>query len=622
MRNFRPIAVLLLATLPAALPWAADLSVDGNDQLSRRKIEAAISLPEKPSTLSTEDWEDWVDDVAGSITDLYGQIGYLDAAVKVERSSDDSAAAGARANKEESVRVRVREGQRYVFGHVVVVTVDHAPPVVGEDKLRSRPGRPFEKDLVFRDRRELVNGYGDAGFLHARSSESITPDTVAKTVNLEFLVDAGPAVVFDSLLIRNEREGDTTGAPGVTRPRLLNSLLGLRPGDTVSLSDMAAFERKLKSTRTFNYVRLRDSLLASRGTRSALILSTEERVPGEADASLFYETQYGAGVGLNWSQGNMLGNLHEGRLGGSLAQRKQTVYLGYASPLFFGTSVRFDDDLVSNWYQDSPLQKSAGAYEGNFDITNSAKISRAFTAWCRGVSTAELTGQSERKDTNDVERGFNLNFINSAYFSFLDAIVNPVRGARWSLTWGNGGSFLNRRQIDVPVSDRHNWLEVESAFYYPLAERLKLAYRLDGGRFFGAGDLNSERFFLGGPRSVRSYGWREVCPDRVNEVCVTEGLEPAYYLTSFEIRSNPFSSSFINPDGHWAWTLGLQVVPFVDYGQIWRVGSKPTSTGTGQAFGLGLRYSLLSIFNVRLDYAIDDLERTHDQWVLDLAQAF
>ena len=73
----------------------------------------------------------------------------------------------------------------------------------------------------------------------------------------------GPAVVFDSLMIRNLREGDTIGTEGVTRKSLLRSLLGMRPGDTVSLSTIASFERKLKSTRVFNYVRLRDSLLDS-----------------------------------------------------------------------------------------------------------------------------------------------------------------------------------------------------------------------------------------------------------------------------------------------------------------------------------------------------------------------
>jgi outer membrane protein assembly factor BamA len=148
--------------------------------------------------------------------------------------------------------------------------------------------------------------------------------------------------------------------------------------------------------------------------------------------------------------------------------------------------------------------------------------------------------------------------------------------------------------------------------------------RLDGGRFFGDGGSNSDRFFLGGPRSVRSFGWRELCPVRVDStgVCSQEGIEPAYLLASFEVRAHPFSTAFINPEGRLKHLLGLQVVPFVDYGNVWEMGKSTTPEGRGRAFGLGLRYSLLSIFNLRLDFAVDGLEMENRQWVVDLAQAF
>lgn len=614
--NLIPVPLVLLLAL---LSSAAQFRMEGADNLSRKKIESVLTLPENPRELSVEDWEDWVDESAAAITDLYADIGYLDAAVKFDRPEPDSGKSG-----DPGILVQIREGSRYAFGKVSVVAPDGAPSFIRVEKLRSRSGREFEKDLVYRDRGKILNAYGDAGFLHARSVEELTPDTSAKTVNLEFQVDPGPAVLFDTLVVRNLREGDSTGKPGVTSVGLLKSLLNVAPGDTVSLSGFAGFERKLKSTRVFNYVRLRDSLLENRDGRSALILSTEERVPGEADASLFYETQYGGGLAANWTHANLRGKLYEGRLGGSWAQRKQSLFLGYASPLFFGSSFRFDNDLISNWYQDSRLQLDAPSYRGDFDITNSSKLSRAFTHWMRGVSTTELTGQSEKIDSVDRERSFNLNFINAAFLAFLDDAANPARGSRLSFTWGNGGTFLDEGKIDVPVLQRHNWLEGESALYYPLTERFKLAFRLDGGRFYGEGDVNAERFFLGGPRSVRSYGWRKICPERdpVSGGCVSKGMEPAYFLTSFEIRTHPFSSGFVNPDGRWKFLLGLQVVPFVDYGKVWELGAKLTPEGQGKAFGLGLRYSLLSIFNLRLDYAVNGPDRNREQWILDLAQAF
>jgi hemolysin activation/secretion protein len=99
-------------------------------------------------------------------------------------------------------------------------------------------------------------------------------------------------------------------------------------------------------------------------------------------------------------------------------------------------------------------------------------------------------------------------------------------------------------------------------------------------------------------------------------------VEPAYFLTSFEVRTSPFSSAFINPEGKLRFLLGLQVVPFVDFGNVWEVGKAMTPEGEGKAYGLGLRYSLLSIFNLRVDFATDGPEFRNWAWVLDLAQAF
>jgi outer membrane protein assembly factor BamA len=607
---------LIMGFLLMGIPCFAStsLQVEGLKNLSRKQIDAAIALPDSPLTFTPEDWESWSDEVAGALGELYANRGFLDATFRLQPLVES------KSGPDFKIQLEIKEGIRYTFGKVEISLSSKALPEFDFKALNCRRGVPYEKDLVFRDRRELLKALADAGFLHCRSQESLFPDTVAKVINLEFRVETGPAVVFDSLIVRNSREGDSTGADGITSHSLFRSLLPLNPGDTISLATTATFEKKLKSTRVFNFVRLSDTLIQEKAGLSALILSTEEHVPGDMSASLFIETQYGAGISADWSHGNFWGLLHEGRLGGSVAQRKQSIYLGYSSPLFFGSSFRFDNDLISNWYQDSPRQAKAGFYDGDFDITNSSKLSKTFTPWFRDVETAELTGKSEKGDSGIMERAFNLNLINSAYFSFLDDVVNSTRGMRFSLSWGNGGSFLkggqflSTGQLQTPVGRRHNWLEMETGFYYPIDDGFKLAFRFDGGRFYGKGGLNSERFYLGGPRSIRSYGWREIR--------LLTGDEPIYYLTSFEFRTSPFRPSFINPDGKLRYLLGVQVVPFIDYGQIWDVSESASQAIKGQALGLGLRYVLLSIFNIRLDYAMDLNNRKHSQWVLDLAQAF
>jgi outer membrane protein assembly factor BamA len=336
--------------------------------------------------------------------------------------------------------VRVAEGERYRFGKVRVGLLGPGYPRFDAARLESRAGRAFDRARLFRDRRELLKFYGNAGFLRAQAAESLYYDPGRFAVDVAFRVQPGAAFVFDTLMFRVQREGDTTGRPGVTRHAVLRELFPLGPGDTLSLSDVNTYERKLKSTRVFNFVRLRDSLAeGGAGPRGILVLNGEERIPGEREITGYWETQFGLGADLSWSHANLGGGLQEGRLGITLAQRKQSVLAGYAAPLLFGTSIRFDNELVANWYQDNALVRDTGWFDGDFDVSNQSKLSRQLAAWARVVSGAELFGKSERVDTGVRVRDFNLNFLNSVYLQQRDQQIRqrrPRLGRKYSFEGG------------------------------------------------------------------------------------------------------------------------------------------------------------------------------------------
>ncbi len=621
---FRPGAALCLVSLflEAAAAFGArrpDMRVEGHHAFSARHVVSLLALPDARLEWRAGDWQSWAEDAGSLLVDAYRDQGYFEARAAVHLPSADTL----EGDFPVKILVRVDEGPRYRFGRVELRISPGAFPAYAVGNLRCRPGRTFDQPLLFRDRRDLLKFYGNAGFLKAQAAESLFYDTAGKTVGVEFHVAPGQALVLDTLLLRLQREGDTSGREGKTRSDLLRGLFPAARGDTLSLKDVSAFERKLKSTRAYNYVRIRDSLEET-GGRSALVLNAEERVPGEIDLSGFWENLYGFGGALNWSHGNLGGRLHEGRIGFTFAQRKQSLLLGYASPLLFGTFLRFDNDFVVNWYQDETLVRDLGWFQGNFDVSNQSKLSRQLLPWMRFVSGAELLGSSKKIDSVSRLRDFNLNYLNSLFLHRLDDVVNPSRGARLALTWGNGGPLFRKEKISV-FQRRHNWLEAEGAGYFPFGNWLVLALRLDGGRFFSAGGINSERFFLGGPRSVRSQDWRRVRPAiDTSSGCSEECIEPAYVLGSAELRLQPFQPSWISADGKLRHLLGLQFVPFVDYGNVWEVGKTLTPSGRGRAVGVGLRYVFLALFNIRADYAQDPRRSgpSAHRWILDLAQAF
>ena len=598
--------------------------------------------PEDPTDARRDNVIEWAADAEWLVERHYHERGWLDARVEA------TVVAGTDAD-DWIVNIAVSEGTRYRYGPVrVIVDGDSAGTVPGDPGLRARPGRVYAEAEIIRDSREIRRAFGNAGFVRAEVRQNLILRDSAHTVAVLYTVDRGDAVVFDTLIVHSLRTpsaGSGDSMRGLTRESLLRSFFTYTRGDTVRIGLNDDVIEKLQSTGQFNLVRLEDELIdttpGNGGGRSRLILETEEKVPGRLNSSVFYETEYGFGASVRTSHSNVAGTLQEGRVGTSIAQRRQTANLGYGSPLLFGHLLRFDNDVTTEWYQDN--LPDAAPFGGDFRVANLASLSRSFTRWLRWVSGAELEYKSRvvaaSADQLERENGGLLTLANTGFLTFLDHPLNPTSGTRFAFTLGNGASIYERGSLRT-LENRHTWLEARTAAYghFPGYNQFVAAVRLDGGRFFGAGGQNVERFFLGGPRGVRSYGFRQLCPNApapaVGSCALTEtAIEPAYVLASAELRLRPLDFPWVSSQGVAGFFKPTEFVPFVDYGKVWNLRDEnltmtreffDSGVGRGIAMGGGIRYPLFGIFTLRLDFAWGRPGggKAPDQWLIDLAQAF
>lgn len=640
---------LFCAALLCALPASAGLSPEftGNSAFSSGVLRNLT--PEEPEDLRRDDVIEWAADAEWLVERHYHERGWLDARVEATVVQGEDA-------RDWVVRLAVTEGKRYRYGPVrVVVDGDSAGIIPGNPTLRARPGRVYEEAEIIRDSREIRRAFGNAGFVRAEVRQNLILRDSAHTAAVLYTVERGDAVVFDTLIVRSRRTPGGTlrrdSAVGLTRESLLRSFFTYERGDTLRISQNDEVIEKLQSTGQFNLVRLEDELVDTTpgagqstgqgGGRSRLILETEEKVPGKLGGSVFYETQYGFGVSGQASHANVAGTLQEGRGGATIAQRRQMATIGYGSPLLFGRLLRFDNDLTTEWYQDQ--LPDAPPFGGDFRVSNLASLSRNFNHWLRWVSGAELEYKSrvvaDTAGALERENGGLLTLANTAFLTFLNHPINPTKGSRLAFTLGNGASVYERGSLRQ-LASRHTWLETRTAFYghIPGYNQFVAAVRLDGGRFFGDGGQNAERFFLGGPRSVRSYGFRQLCPTApplpVGSCALTESpIEPAYVLASAELRLRPLDFPWVSSRGVVGFFKPMEFVPFVDYGKVWNLREEPTAFtrefldggfGRGVAMGGGVRYPLFGIFTLRLDFAWGRPGggNAPDAWLVDLAQAF
>ncbi len=603
---------ILLGTILAGV----DVEYEGNDEIGTGKLRNAVQKP--PSDSLRQRVPRWLDASVASIAAFYRERGYFDVGVEstVEWVDDGNVEA----------TFSVKEGPRYSYDTVRVEAIDVLDTAgVSLPRLQTVRNGFYQRDDILRDRTAILRAYRNAGYLHAevRDSLLIYPDSA--DARLFFKVEAKRLVTLDTLIVRRERAGKPDSLVGLTDEDLIRSLVPYEKGDTVTGRTNERVIEKLQSTQSFVIVRLEDSLLVREGdTLSALVLRTSETVPGRITTSVFYETQKGLGGDARISHSNVAGRFHELRFATTLAFRKQSFRFGYSTPLLFKSLVRFDNELDIAWYQLGKIHDSlnTGAFDGDFEVQLTSRFSRELTDFARLSTGGELVHTDQISAPELPGRATNLNTRTSLSLDYVDAPFRPSRGAAFAFTWGNGGS-LDGQDVLSLLKRRHNWLEARSSYYYPPLSQVVLAARINGGRFFGSGGINSREFFLGGPRSVRAFQYREIRPPSPTD----ERLVPAYYLTSAEIRLGlldfgAFKNTF--PAGN---TLAsLRFVPFVDYGKVWDIeeGFELNTSGEATAYGIGLHYPLLGIFNFRLDFAWGTTGTGENNFriVIDLANAF
>ncbi len=627
LRTARCLLFTLLAAFGAGRSFAQfEFSILGNDQLSNTAIRNA--LPPEPTGTDVYILRSWEEEARQVVRQLYTQQGYFDAIVdvRVESRSPEGNLVGL---------VLVEEGERFVIEDIALNAVDGAPLLLTEEDLRVEPGDFFDYEEVFSDRRLIYATYADAGFLKVEVGENVDIQPEDHSVAITYLISRGEAAVFDTLIVRNFEGDFEDRVEGLTRESLLRSLVPYDEGDTITLAANQRVIRMLTSTGVFDSLDFAIEPSPGDSSRTALILTAREADLTRLRTSVFFDARFGIGGSVDLLHANIFGTLNQAGIGALAAQERQSLYTLYSSAITFGYAAFFQNRLEFEWYQDDEIHfvLETPPLQGDFQFRNTSQLALPVNSWSRWSGSLELFARSRLLAPEERRRGLFLNAINAYEISFLDQVLDPTRGTRFTLLWGNGGPLLFRDEITL-TENRHNWLETLSVYYYPLVPQLVAAARADGGFFLSEGGINTARFFLGGARTVRSFRFRELCPrtrtvdlnGETLEVCEEAGIVPAYYLGTLEFRVWPFAFGEPAEFGLRPYLQPFSMVLFGDYGNVWDLDEEFTASGpgAGAAFGFGFRYPLARNTTLRLDFAWGwGGKRTAPfAWVVDLANAF
>ncbi len=525
------------------------------------------------------------------------------------------------------VKFIIVEGPPIIVDSIAVTGVDSvkgANNIIGALSLKK--GSRFDRTLFEESGDTVVFAVRDKGYPWATVFRNFTVDRVTRLAMVQYDVLTGPHARIGEIDISgNQRVHDAT----------IRRLITIRPNDEYRLSAMLNTQRALYQSDLFRYARTGiaspDSTVNGVDSLVRTSIQVNEETPTRLRAGVGYGTIDCLRASGTLTRTNFLGE----------ARRLEVVTrvskIGAASPADFGLKNSICSELKNdtfsnklNYLTSVTLSQPTGLVRGSIvsvqafaerrsefnvyritsfggelsfkygfgarevPITISYRLSRDQTAaepavFCAyfnqcDAATIGIFQQPRRQGT------MQLSIVNQR----VDSPIEPTRGRTLTIELTSASKAWGSQV----VFDR---AVVEGVVYHPLPHRKVLSGRIRGGIIrqglsnIGGNDVHyvppDERFYGGGPTTVRGYARNEMGP----QVYVADSVSGGQY---FNLRSSPIGSSAIiltnlelrTPTALLGGRVELET--FVDGGELWDfTGTNYRPGGYKITPGVGLQIS-------------------------------
>jgi len=411
------------------------------------------------------------------------------------------------------------------------------------------------------------------------------------TVDVQFFVDSGKRAYVRRMTFT----GNT-----VTQDEVLRREMRQMEGGWASTAQIDLSKVRLERLGYFSAVNVETPEVPGADDQIDVVFSVEEQPSGSISATLGYSQGFGAILGANYQENNVLGTGNSLGVGVSYSQYQKSVSFNYFNPYYtldgisrgynmYYRTLDYDEANIAEYTTDSiGLGLNFGFPIGETQRINFGGLVE-YTDIKEGAFPAQEVSEFIEKNGNTFYN-YKLNLSWSS--STLNRGLFPTRGRSQSLGM----------EVAVPGSDLQFYkLFYNGQIYFPLADRWTVRVRTELGYGDGYGDTGAlpfyEHFFAGGFGSVRGFESNSLGPRSTPPVVDINGNPIPQSF--FDDDQDPFggnllvegSIELIFPLPFIENTTQFRPVLFVDAGNVFNTDCPDVSTVCdGLDFGL-LRYS-------------------------------
>ncbi len=428
---------------------------------------------------------------AERIVTFYNDNGYIQARVESTDTQVD------RQNARVTIKIVVVEGPQFKVGGVDITGNNVLPIEEIRRRVLFKPDDIYSRSKLRESVKAITDVYGTIGRASADVDPQIALDVPNRKVNITFQIAEGPEVFVERINI----SGNTR-----SQEKILRREIPMHEGDLFTTQKLERAKQKL---RNLNYFEKVETKTTPGSSKDKIVVNIEvtEKPTGLFSIGGGYSSQDGALGTLDLSQNNFLGRGWQVflRLRGGASTQQGTI--GFTEPWLFDRPLAAGFDLYNNRriFNDYTINALGGDVRMGHPLGDYAR-------W-------NLIYRLEQDDVTGVNPNASPELLNAKGTSITsilggnigrdtrDNLIDPTKGNLSTI----GADFAGILTQD----NRYVRLSATTIQHQSLWFGHVLSGRLGTGYEFGWSDKPVplfERFYLGGPNSIRSFKLRQISP--------------------------------------------------------------------------------------------------------------
>ncbi len=518
-----------------------------NIRFSGNKKFSADDLRDQMET-KAETWFSWIDESGIYKKDIlkldmfrleayYQDHGYLRARVQEPNINIDQK------NKEINISISIEEGSRYRVGKITSKPDDTVSADDILKVLQMKSGDVYSLSKVRAGILNISDLYSERGYAYADVNPITKINENSRTVDVSIEVDRGRKVYVGEInVIGNTR----------TLDNVIRREFRLREGELFDSVKLKRSKQRINNLQFFEDVKI-DTRRGKEPDLIDITTTVTERATGSVNIGAGYSSTENLMFNAGISQNNFMGTGRRVVFSTNLSSRRTDFNLSLTDPRIFDTELLGGVDAFNrktNYYSYKAKSTGAGFRIGkslsehdwaglNYNFAN-IKVSDV-------VSTT-----SYLKEETRVTSRISPTFVRDTRDDFLNPSTGSRHVVRFSLA-GLGGAKFHK-------------MSYETAHYWPIVGKLVGMLHGEISWADGYGDESLpifERYYMGGPKSLRGYTLKNVGPK--------------------DVSGNPLGgnqSLLLNAELQYPFTKGFRGFVFYDRGNLYGGGSNISTTST------------------------------------------